>query len=82
MTVTNEMIDQLLVGYKKPGDLIGEYSLLKQLTKRLVGRALEAEMTEQLGHTKNASLANAVGNARNGKKTLKGDFGELPIDIL
>ena len=77
------MIDQLLAGYKKPEDLIGENGLLKQLTKRLVERALEAEMTEHLGHTKNASVANAAGNARNGKskKTLKGDFGELPIDV-
>jgi putative transposase len=83
MTVSNELIDQLLAGYKKPEDLIGENGLLKQLTKRLVERALEAEMTEHLGHTKNASVANAAGNARNGKskKTLKGDFGELPIDI-
>jgi putative transposase len=83
MTVSNELIDQLLAGYKKPEDLIGENGLLKQLTKRLVERALEAEMTEHLGHTKNASVANVAGNARNGKskKTLKGDFGELPIDI-
>lgn len=83
MTVSNELIDQLLAGYKKPEDLIGENGLLKQLTKRLVERALEAEMTEHLGHTKNASVSNAAGNARNGKskKTLKGDFGELPIDI-
>ena len=83
MTVSNELIDQLLAGYKKPEDLIGENGLLKQLTKRLVERALEAEMTEHLGHTKNSSVANAAGNARNGKskKTLKGDFGELPIDV-
>jgi putative transposase len=83
MTVSNELIDQLLAGYKKPEDLIGENGLLKQLTKRLVERALEAEMTEHLGHAKNASVANTAGNARNGKskKTLKGDFGELPIDI-
>ena len=83
MTVSNELIDQLLAGYKKPEDLIGENGLLKQLTKRLVERALEAEMTEHLGHTKNASVAKAAGNARNGKskKTLKGDFGELPIDV-
>ena len=83
MTVSNELIDQLLAGYKKPEDLIGENGLLKQLTKRLVERALEAEMTEHLGHSKNASVANAAGNARNGKskKTLKGDFGELPIDV-
>ena len=83
MTVSNELIDQLLADYKKPEDLIGENGLLKQLTKRLVERALEAEMTEHLCHTKHASVANPGGNARNGKskKTLKGDFGELPIDI-
>jgi len=83
MTVSNELIDQLLAGYKKPEDLIGENGLLKQLTKRLVERALEAEMTEHLGYCKNASVANAAGNARNGKskKTLKGAFGELPIDV-
>jgi hypothetical protein len=40
MTVSNELIDQLLAGYKKPEDLIGENGLLKQLTKRLVERAL------------------------------------------
>jgi hypothetical protein len=34
MTVSNELIDQLLAGYKKPEDLIGENGLLKQLTKR------------------------------------------------
>ena len=44
MTVSNELIDQLLAGYKKPEDLIGENGLLKQLTKRLVELALEAEM--------------------------------------
>ena len=68
---------------KKPEDLVGENGLLKQLTKRLLERALEAEMTGHLGHPKNASVAIVAGNARNGKskKTLKGDFGELPIDI-
>ena len=73
----------MLTGQKNPEDLIGENALLKQLTKRPVERALEAEMTEHLGHTKNARLANAAGNACNGKskKALKGDFGELPIDV-
>lgn len=83
MTVSNELIDRLLADYKKPEDLIGENGLLKQLTKRLVERALEAEMTEHLGHGKNEPVANPKGNTRNGKskKTLKGEFGELPIDI-
>ena len=40
-------------------------------------------MTEHLGHDKHAAVMNATGNARNGKstKTLKGEFGELPIEI-
>lgn len=82
MTVTNELIDSLLANYKKPEDLIGENGLLKQLTKKLVERALEAEMAHHLGHAKNETVANPAGNTRNGKskKTLKGDFGELPID--
>lgn len=83
MTVTNELIDSLLADYKKPEDIIGENGLLKLLTKKLVERALQAEMAEHLGHAKNDTVANATGNTRNGKskKTLKGDFGELPIEI-
>lgn len=83
MTVSNELIDSLLADYKKPEDLIGEHGLLKQLTKRLIERALEAEMAEHLGHGKHEPVVNPAGNARNGrsKKTLKGEFGELPIEI-
>jgi putative transposase len=78
-----KLADSLLANYKKPEDLIGENGLLKQLTKMLVERALEAEMTEHLGHGKSGSIINAGGNARNGHsdKTLKGDFGELPLAI-
>jgi putative transposase len=83
MTVSNELLDSLLADYKKPEDLIGEDGLLKQLTKKLVERALEAEMAEHLGHARNEPVSNPAGNTRNGKskKTLKGEFGELPIDI-
>jgi putative transposase len=83
MTVSNELIDSLLADYKKPEDLIGEHGLLKHLTKKLVERALEAEMAEHLGHGRHQPIANPSGNARNGRsqKTLKGEFGELPIDI-
>ena len=78
-----KLADSLLANYRKPEDLIGENGLLKQLTKMLVERALEAEMTEHLGHDKSAAVTNAEGNARNGHsgKTLKGDFGELPLEI-
>jgi len=78
-----QLADSLLVNYKKPEDLIGENGLLKQLTKMLVERALEAEMVEHLGHDKSDPVTNVSGNARNGHsaKTLKGDFGELPLEI-
>lgn len=78
-----DLIDALLADYKRPEDLIGEECLFKQLTKALVERALNAEMTDHLGHLKHAPVANPVGNIRNGKsrKTLKGDFGELSIEI-
>jgi len=78
-----DLIDALLADYKKPEDLIGEEGLLKQLTKALVERALNAEMTDHLGHSKHAPVANPAGNTRNGKsrKTLKGDFGEFPIEV-
>jgi len=81
--LSNDLIDALLGDYKKPEDLIGENGLLKQLTKALVERALQAEMTEHLGHSKNQLVANDTGNTRNGKskKTLKGDFGALPISV-
>ena len=82
-SIPTELLDTLLSGYQKPEDLIGENGLLKQLTKALVERALEAEMTEHLGHAKHEPVTNPSGNARNGKspKRLKGDFGELPIEI-
>ncbi len=81
--VPDELLSSLLANYKKPEDLIGENGLLKQLTKLLVEKALDAEMTEHLGHHRHAPVANAAGNARNGRsrKTLKGDFGELPIEV-
>ena len=81
--VPDELLSSLLANYKKPEDLIGENGLLKQLTKLLVEKALEAEMTEHLGHDRHAPVANPAGNARNGRsrKTLKGEFGALPIEV-
>jgi putative transposase len=75
-----ELIDSLMAGYQKPEDLIGEDGLLKQLTKAIVERALQAEMVERLGHGKHEPVTNDAGNARNGRseKTLK---GEMTIDL-
>ena len=83
MALDQELIDKLLEGYQKPEDLIGENGLLKQLTKALVERALNAELTHHLGYEKNDPEGRGSGNSRNGKsrKKLKGDFGEVDIEV-
>jgi putative transposase len=83
MTIDNELIDDLLKDCKKPEDLIGENGLLKQLTKRLLERAMAAELTEHVGYEKHDPVGNNSGNSRNGKsaKTLKGSFGRMPIEV-
>jgi putative transposase len=50
MATTDELLDILMKDYKKPEDLIGENGLLKQLTKRLLERAMQTELTEHLGY--------------------------------
>lgn len=83
MTIDNELIDNLLKDYKKPEDLIGEDGLLKQLTKRLLERAMAAELTEHVGYEKHDASGRGSGNSRNGtsRKTLKGNFGTVPIEV-
>lgn len=83
MTIDNELIDNLLKDYKKPEDLIGQDGLLKQLTKALLERAMQAEMNEHLGYEKHSPAGHNTGNSRNGKssKTLRGEFGRMPIDV-
>jgi putative transposase len=82
MAIDLTLIDKLLADYKKPEDIIGEHGLLKQLTKALLERAMQAEMTEHLGYEKHDQAGNNSGNSRNGKTTkgLKGDFGEMPLE--
>ena len=58
----NDLIDERLKSYQKPEDFIGESGLLKQLTKKLVERALQAEMTDHLGHDKHEAVINVTGS--------------------
>ncbi len=45
MALNKDLLDKLIEGYQKPEDLIGENGLLKQLTKALLERAMNAELT-------------------------------------
>jgi len=83
MATTDELLDALMKDYKKPEDLIGENGLLKQLTKKLLERAMQAEMTEHLGYEKHAPTGKNSGNSRNGgyAKSVKGEFGNLDVTV-
>ena len=77
--VGDELIDEWLKQGRKPEDV---HELVKQFTKRVVERAMQGEMAEQLGYEKHDPEGNNSGNSRNGvtRKTLKGDFGEVEIE--
>jgi transposase-like protein len=83
----DELIEKLLedIDFSKlsPEQITGESGLLKQLTKKIVEKAMNAEMNHHLGYEKNASEGKGTGNSRNGKssKTLLTDIGEVPIEI-
>src|SRR5271154_4898718 len=83
MAIEKDVVDKLLANYQGPEDIIGENGLLKQLTKALVERAMDAELTTHLGYEKHDPVGYGSGNSRNGKskKTLKGDFGEVEIEV-
>ena len=82
MEIKKEVLDELIKDYKKPEDLIGEAGLLKQLTKALMERALNAELTHHLGYEKHDPTGHNSGNSRNGTspKTVKGEFGEIVVE--
>ena len=75
-------LDELLKG-QRPEDILNEGGLVQDLTKRLVERALEGEMTDHLGYEKHASVGRDGGNSRNGKtrKRVKTGDGEVEIEV-
>ena len=54
MATPKELLDELLKDVKFSEDLLGKDGLLKQLTKDLVERVLEAELTNHLSYEKHA----------------------------
>ena len=81
MAITEAVLDELLKDYEKPDDLLGQNGLLKQLQKRLLEKAMGAELTVHLGYGKHDPAGKNSGNSRNGTgtKTLKGEFGNLEL---
>jgi len=78
---TDVLLDELLEGCESPEDIFGKHGLVKQLTKRLVERALRAELTEHLGYAPHAPEGRGSGNTRNGStaKTVQTAHGDLAL---
>ena len=83
MSISKEILDELLKGVERPEDLLGDAGLMKELKIRLMERMLGAELTAHLGYEEGENAPPNQSNRRNGTSTkvLKGQDGELPIAI-
>ena len=78
----DEVIDELLAGARTEEEIAGPGGLLSQLTKRLVERAMEVELTDHLGYEPHQEPAGGAGNTRNGStsKTLITEHGAVRVN--
>jgi putative transposase len=81
--LNKQVIDDLIKDCKTPEDFFGENGLIKSFVKSIMERALNAELATHLGYEKHDTTGYNTGNSRNGTspKTLKGEFGEVGIDV-
>jgi putative transposase len=79
--LSDEVIDRLLAGARSEDEIVGPGGVLAQLTKRLVERALQAELAEHLGYEPHREPPGGVGNTRNGStpKTLATEHGSVDV---
>jgi transposase-like protein len=64
--IIDRMLDTIDFRGLTQDEVVGQGGLIKQLTGRILQRALEAEMTEHLGYEKNSNAGDNNGNSRNG----------------
>ncbi len=81
--IKDELLDELLKDYAAPEDLLGKNGIIAQLKKRLIERAMEAEMDDHLGYKKHETKGHGSGNSRNGRtsKSLITDDSQIDIDV-
>jgi putative transposase len=80
--ISDEVIDELLAGASTEEEIAGPGGLLAQLTKRLVERAMEVELTDHVGYEPHQEPPGGAANQRNGTtpKTLITEHGKVGID--
>ena len=77
----DRLLDELLKGCKSPEDIPGKHGVLRQMTKRMVERALAAEMTEHLGYAPHERGEQPRPNTRNGSGTKTGCVARVTIGV-
>jgi putative transposase len=84
-TAAERAAEELVRRAREQGlSLTGPDGLLKQLTKTVLEKALNEELTEHLGHEKHGRADAASGNIRNGsrpKTVLTESSGEVQLEV-
>ena len=52
MAISKEVLDRLLIEHKGPDNILAPERLVKQLSKALIKRAMQTEITGHLGYEK------------------------------
>jgi len=78
----DDVVDELLAGARTEEEIAGPGGVLSRLTKRLVERALEVELTDHVGYDRHQEPPGGSGNTRNGTtpKRLITEHGQVGID--
>ena len=80
--ISVEVIDELLAGASTEEEIAGPGGLLAELTKRLVERAMEVELTGHVGYEPHCEPPGGAANQRNGTtpKTLITEHGKVQLN--
>lgn len=82
--VPDEVIDQVMAGVDSGGlQLLGPDGVLAELTKRLLERAMDEELTDHLGYERGDAGGHGSGNNRNGTsaKTVLTEVGTVDLAV-
>ncbi len=63
----DDVVDELLAGARTEEEIAGPGGVLSQLTKRLIERALEVELTDHVGYDRHHEPPGGAGNTCNGR---------------
>ena len=79
----DKLLDQLIAGCESTSELFASDGLFARLKKRLIERAMSAEMDNHLGYRKHSKAGENSGNSRNGftPKEVTSNSESLDIDV-